>query len=122
MIPVEWEAVYSHRIQALQDALTLHIRDKERVNGRDAAKHPQQARTFGGYRLCGEFGHVGERPPFGIDLKGPVRLVIRLVPEHHGFYHGHSLVCDPLVGLDKPRGVDPSALCGGKYTLPVPDD
>lgn len=90
--------MYGNCIQAVEDALGFHVDHKVWIDGGDAAEHAHHSRVFGCHGLRGQFGHVSKRPPLGFDLEGLMRLVVRLVPKHHGFNHGSPLCAIPLPG------------------------
>jgi hypothetical protein len=90
VVPVERETVHRHRVHLVENALTLHVLDEQRVDRRDAAEHAGQISVLGRHRLPCEARHLGEAGPFRVDLEIPVRLVVGLVPDHHRFDHGSS--------------------------------
>ena len=50
-----------------------------------AAERARQPGVLSLYRVAGELHHLAKDSPVAIDLEVPVRLVVRLVPEHHRF-------------------------------------
>ena len=85
VVPVEREAVHRDRVQIIERALGREAADELGVDRRNAAEHARQARRFGGDRLAGEPRHAREARPAGIGFEVPVRLVVRLVPDHRRF-------------------------------------
>ena len=72
---------------AVERALCLHVGDEIRVDRRDAAENPGQARRLGRDRLAGQPAHARKPRPVRVELGVPMRLVVRLVPDHRGFDH-----------------------------------
>jgi hypothetical protein len=114
MVPVQGEPMHRHGLHTVQHPLRLHVGDETRVDGRDAAEHAHQAGAFGGHRLGGELGHGGEEPPLGVELKGPVRFVVGLIPQHDRFDHGASLACCHSCRPDRRRAARPAPPGGGR--------
>src|SRR4029079_13058223 len=54
---------------------------------RNAAEHAREGRVGVADRLARAGGGFGEQAPAGIDLRVPMGLVVRLVPDHRGFDH-----------------------------------
>jgi hypothetical protein len=94
VIPVEWKAVDRHRLDMVEHALAGHVLDERGIDRRDAAQHPDEAGTFGADGAASQDRHLGEARPVRVLLEGPMRLVVGLVPQHHGFDHAGP----PLAG------------------------
>ena len=100
-------------IEVLEHALVTHIGNKHWVNGGNATEHAQHMRVFGGHSVRCDFDHVRKNLPVRVYLKGPVRFVIGLVPEHNRFNHGAPPVGWLAAGLDRRHKTCPTGPDGG---------
>jgi hypothetical protein len=86
-IPVEREAVHRYCVDLVKNALPFEVADEVNVDRRHSAENPHQARTRGGNSFACRYRQFGESREVGIDLRIPVRFVVRLVPYLHRFDH-----------------------------------
>src|SRR5688572_13187204 len=93
MIPIEWEAVNSNDIEYFKYAPGIQTLDKGRVNRRNTAEHALQRGIHSGDFVGRQLYHFRKGVPLRIDLEIPVRLVVRLIPEHHRVYHDKMVEC-----------------------------
>ena len=94
-VPVEREAVHRDDIHRVQRAVPFHAAHPGRIDGRHAAQHAGDRRIDRVDRIAGTRDRIGEDRPVGIEFRVPMRLVVRLVPDHRGFDHR---VSSPLFG------------------------
>ena len=97
-VPVQREAMHRQRVDRRKDAMRLDLAHPVRIDGRHAAENARDVRIHRGDGVAGADHAIGEQGPFGIEGEIPVRLVVRLVPEHGGFDHGLFFPAGPRAG------------------------
>ena len=87
MIPIERKAMDSDNIHRLQHAVSGEQFNKSRVNGRNAAENNLDVRIRLSDCLRSGMNEGSKLLPLRVQVEVPVRQIIRLVPQHHGFNH-----------------------------------
>lgn len=86
-VPVEWETMGRNGVDVVEHALRFHKSEEVRINRRNSAEHAREPGIDLPDRSRGQLCHMGKAAPVRIDLRIPMRLVVRLVPDHGGFDH-----------------------------------
>src|SRR6185369_3277373 len=91
MVPIQREAVQRDYINRVEHAVAAQQLYKVGVDRRKTAQHDGQVRIDLSYRLRRQHDHSCEDFPIWIDVKIPVRKIVRLIPKHYGFDHAPRL-------------------------------
>ena len=87
-VPVEREAVHGYGIDGVHRPVLDHQPHEVGIDRRHAAQHAGEPRALGGDGKARLTRHLAEHRPARVKLEVPVRLVVGLVPDHHGIDHG----------------------------------